>query len=333
MRPDRRRPPARPGRLPRQGAGVRLGLLFPGQGCLHEDMLPWLDDAPAAAPLLAEMQAVLGTADWRGRMIAEPGWATGNAAAQALVVGASLAAWAVLAPHLPAPAAVAGYSVGELAAFSAAGSLGAAAAVRLTRIRAALMDACEPAGPDAARSGLLSVNGLGPTALQALCARFGLEVAIRIAPDRAVVGGPRPALEAAQAAALDAGAACQRLPVALASHTGVLAPAVAPLRAAIADLGLRAPATALMCNLTGGPLRRPDELCDALAGQVAATVAWDDCMDSLAERGIDCVLEVGPGTALSRLWHQRHPAIPARALQEFGSWQGARAWVERQGLR
>ena len=65
------------------------------------------------------MAGVLG-GDWRTHM-SDTSWSQSNAIAQPLVTGASLAAWAALAPGLPRVVAVAGYSVGELAACVAAG--------------------------------------------------------------------------------------------------------------------------------------------------------------------------------------------------------------------
>ena len=73
-------------------------------------MLPWLDNCQEAAATLALMEVQLG-ADWRSRF-AESEWAHRNAVAQPLLTGLSLAAWQALAPSLPAPEVVAGYSDG-----------------------------------------------------------------------------------------------------------------------------------------------------------------------------------------------------------------------------
>ena len=79
-------------------------------------MLPWLrEDA-----IIRAMCDRLGTPDWRAAA-ADAAWAQRNQHAQALLTGLALAAWSQLAPALPSPTAVAGYSVGELAAFSVAG--------------------------------------------------------------------------------------------------------------------------------------------------------------------------------------------------------------------
>jgi [acyl-carrier-protein] S-malonyltransferase len=53
-------------------------------------------------------------------------------------------------------------------------------------------------------------------------------------------------------------------------------------------------------------------------------------MDALAEQGVACVIEVGAGTTLAKMWNQRHPDIPARALDEFRDVAGAARWIARQ---
>jgi len=55
-------------------------------------------------------------------------------------------------------------------------------------------------------------------------------------------------------------------------------------------------------------------------------------IDQLAEglaRQVVCVLEIGAGSALAKMWNERHPDIPARSIDEFGHPQGAAAWIGR----
>jgi [acyl-carrier-protein] S-malonyltransferase len=69
----------------------------------------------------------------------------------------------------------------------------------------------------------------------------------------------------------------------------------------------------------------------ALAAQIASTVQWQACMQAVAERQPHCVLEIGAGSALARLWKARYPAIAARALDEFKDLSGALRWLEKNG--
>ena len=300
---------------------MSLALLFPGQGTQHPQMLAWVDGCATAAPTLDGMTVALG-ADWRQRL-GDAAWASGNAVAQTLLTGLCTAAWQALAPRLPAPAVVAGYSVGELPAFAAAGVFGAAEAQVLAGHRAAAM-ARSVAGQD---TGLMAVGGIDDTAVSPVCARHGLAVAIVLDPDRRLLGGPQAALRAAQAEFEALGAHVTPLPIAVASHTPWMAAAVGEFAAVLEPLEFAPPSAVLVCNFSGGAVRGAAALKAALAGQLAATVPWPACMDAVAERLPKCVLEVGPGDTLSRLWNGAHPGIPARSADEFRSADAVAAWV------
>jgi [acyl-carrier-protein] S-malonyltransferase len=300
---------------------LSLALVFPGQGTQHPALLPWLDSQPEAAATLDLMAARIG-ADWRARL-ADPAWASDNTVAQCLLTGLGIAAWQCLAAQLPAPAAIAGYSVGELPAFCVAGVFDAGTALDLAQARAGSM----AASVRGLATGLLAVQGLGVPRIDSACQRHGLALAIRMAPDRVVLGGPEPALHAASAELEAAGARCTRLAIGLASHTPWMAAAADEFARRLAPLHFAAPRATLVCNLAGVAVRGEPALKAALAGQIAATVRWDRCLDTLAERGVRCVLELGPGSSLSRLWNELQPSIPARSIDEFRSPAAVAQWV------
>ena len=300
---------------------MSLALLIGGQGTQHAEMLPWLDSCPEAAPVLGLIAARLG-ADWRARL-SDTDWSQGNAVAQPLLTGLSIAAWQGLASQLGRPAVVAGYSVGELAAFCIAGAFGAEEAMTLAVERAAAMDR-STAGQ---ATGLLHVQGLDSAKMAAACERYGVSLAIRMAADRVVLGGTTKALLVAQQELSAAGADCTRLPVRVASHTPWMAQAATEFEARLDAIAMAAPLSLLVCNHTGTAERDPDRLKQALARQIASPVLWDSCMDAVAERRVRCVLEVGAGHALAKLWRQRHPEIPVRSVDDFRSAQAVVRWV------
>lgn len=306
---------------------MTLGLLFPGQGTQHAEMLRWLDARPGT-----QVKAIVERfgADWRARMSDEH-WATSNAVAQPLIVAASLAAWGAVRDALPRPAIVAGYSVGELAAVAAANVVDDADAVAFAETRAAAMDRCVPPRT----TGLLSITGAPRPAVEHWCAAnedaegHRAWVAIRIAFDQHIVGGAVDVLDAADAAFTRDGATCRRIAISLASHTPTMAPAVDALRRALDALSLRMAAIPIACDAFGRAERNVDAIREALSIQIARTVLWDDCLDTVRERGVRCVLEVGPGTSLSRMWQARCPDVPARSLDEFREAGSAIDWVLR----
>jgi len=297
---------------------MSFALLFSGQGTQHPAMLPWLADSE----IVRGMCAQLGVDDWR-RALADPHWAERNDNAQTLLTGLALAAWAQLAPMLPPPAAVAGYSVGELAAFSAAGVIDAGAAAALAPQRAEAMDRCAARAP----GGLLAVSGLPRQKLEQLRIDAGLELAIRNGAASVVLGGPIAALNHAERVAMAAGAQCTRLRVSVASHTSWMREAAESFSLALAQVPFRAPRVVLFSN-AGDRIHDARSARVALAAQIAQTVRWDECMENIMARQVHCVLEVGPGQALARMWNQRHPGVPARACDDFRSAAAIAAWLD-----
>ena len=299
---------------------MSFGLLFSGQGNQHPEMLPWIaDDAT-----VRDMCARLGVDNWRGAL-ADPAWAERNDNAQTLLTGLALAAWHQLAPHVPSPAAIAGYSVGELAAFSVAGVLHPDAAIGLAQHRARAMDECAARAP----GGLLAVTGFPSHKLDKLRVETGLAIAIRNGGDSAVLGGPVAALDRAEHMALLEGAHCTRLRVHVASHTPWMRDAAVGFARLLEDVDFHAPRVALFSN-AADRIRDAASARHALAAQIATTVRWDECMDNLMARQVRCVLEIGPGQALARMWNQRHPTVPARACDDFRSVSAVAAWLASQ---
>lgn len=303
---------------------MALAIVFSGQGMQHADMLPWLrDDA-----LPGEMASRLGRDDWRAAL-RDPDWAACNLNAQLVLTATALAAWRQIAGSLPRPVAIAGYSVGELAAFSAAGIFDADVALDIATRRALAMDRCAARAP----GGLMAVSGASTQALAAVCSNHGLDVAIRNGCFSAVLGGPLAALDRAEDDLASRGARCTRLRVGVRSHTPAMRDAADDLLRELAAIPFRRPALPLFCNARGDRIADAASARPLLAAQVATTVRWADCMEGLRARQPRCVLEIGPAQALARMWNERYPDIPARSCDEFRSAPAIAAWVQEAAAR
>ena len=309
---------------------MSYAIVFSGQGTQHPEMLPWLEstDNPASVqPVLSALQSAVGSG-WRNTL-QDSTQRQENVFAQTLITGTSLAAWAALQPFLAsAPTAMAGYSVGELAAAAAAEMLSTQDALRLARVRADCMTRCVTPF----HTGLMSISGLRHDAIDTICAglHIHLDRAIDLGVDQGIYAGTAGALHQANTAPNGlsaAGAQCKPLAISIASHSHWMTGAVQPLAAALSDLTWNAPSVALALNATGALSRQVPIICRALAAQVAQTVQWATCMEALRERGVRCVLEIGPGNALATLWNRRFPDIPARAIDDFQHPSGAARWI------
>lgn len=296
-----------------------FAIIFSGQGMQHAAMLPWLADDE----LVERTRSELGITDWRAHLN-DAGWASRNANAQVLLTGLNLAAWMQLSRSLPPPAAVAGYSVGELASFAAADVFDARIALALAGTRARAMDRCAAEAP----GGLLAVSGLPQARIERLCAESGAAIAIDNDSHAVVLGGPHAVLDVAARVAQAAGAHCTRLKVDVASHTPWMQAAVDEFAQALSTLSLRVPRLPLFSN-AADRITNGAQAARALALQIAQSVRWSSCMDNIHARQVGCVLEVGPGAALARMWNQRFPDVPARSADEFRSASAIIDWVLR----
>ena len=311
---------------------MTLAILCSGQGPQHPAMFALTADLPDAAGLFARATALLGGRDPRDLVRTESSDALHhNRTGQILCTLQALAAAVGLRAALGARPIIAGYSVGEVAAWGVAGIWSGAETLDLAARRAELMDAASPAG-----DGLLFVRGLPLATVERLCERHGAAIAIVNPGDAFVLGGSGPLLDslAEEAEALRA-ARITRLPVEVASHTPRLVAAVPAFRACLARAGTsRRPAEGarLLSGIDGAPVVDVDEGLGKLAAQVAQTVRWADCLEACREAGATAFLELGPGTALSAMAAGSQDDIPARGLEDFRTLEGARTWLARQAV-
>ena len=188
--------------------------------------------------------------------------------------------------------------------------------------------------------GLAAISGLTLEALEALLAdqgaradtaaqRSGIHVAIINGVDQLIVGGPRSALENCRARIERVGARMQMLPVSVASHTPWMRPAVAPLTDYLNRLPFNVPNMRLLSGAGGDRLADAPSAISALAAQTQHVVRWSACMDAIEEAGVNVALELGPGSALSRMLALRHPQITCRATADFRSLAAIVVWLHR----
>ena len=301
-----------------------LALLCGGQGTLSDTIFDLVADQPAAEPVFAAATACLGE-DPRTLVKARSvDQLSANRVSQILTVTSALAIHACLADLLTGETAVTGYSVGEMAAWSIAGIWSADEALRLTEIRARLMDSVS--GPDG-RLGY--VRGLDRTTLDRLLEKHRCEIAIRNPDLLFVVGGAEPDVIALCDEAATAGARSGLLAVKIASHTSRLAQACGPLQQAL-DAGKRSAISSQRILLAGGDGERiftPSQATAKLAHQIAQPIDWSATLTALSELGITRVLDLGPGHALAEMAQAFLPSIRCYAADGFHTVDGLRSWT------
>jgi [acyl-carrier-protein] S-malonyltransferase len=252
-----------------------------------------------------------------------------NRTAQLLCCTQALAAWAALDLQRTLPGeelVIAGYSVGELAAWGCAGLIAPREVLHLAIARACAMD--QAAGSD---TGMAAIRGMQRSDLESLCRTHGCEIAIVLGEDSFIVGGRRGALSALRQQAMICGA--QRitpLPIGVAAHTSCLAPASAQFRSQLYAVPIGAvmrPGVRLLCGIDGDAVLSIEAGLDKLAQQISHRLDWYACLTACREAGVTRVLELGPGRALASMSHAVLPQARCRSLDEFRTLDGVRTWL------
>lgn len=296
---------------------MRLALLFSGQGGQRPEHGQQIAaDAPAdLRQALAECAIDLAPVD--------PEKLAKNSFAQPFIFAQQMTLWSRLQAELPRPICAAGYSLGEMAACSAAGAFTPVAGLRLCVERARLMDQAAPAD-----SGMLAVLGLDEAAVASLAAEYGLAIAIHNAPRHYVVAGPRAGLDAV-APRLEAAGASRlvQLAVHTPSHTALLASAAVNFEKSLNLLPDSRLIFPVLSAIDATPARTGRAALQALARQICTRLDWANCLQTVLEMQPDVVLEIGPGNALARLFAELAPSVPVRACDDFRSHEGIVSWV------
>jgi [acyl-carrier-protein] S-malonyltransferase len=312
-----------------------LIITAPGQGAQTPGFLaPWLE-VPGVAEFMGGASELAGCDLIRYGTTASAEEIKDTAIAQPLLVATALAAAGALADSLAGSAAgslalgdvhadaTAGHSVGELAAGVLAGVLSADDAMRLVKVRGAAMAAASAVRP----TGMTAVLGGDEQMVLAAIARHGLTPANINAAGQIVAAGAISDLEAFTADP-PAGARLRPLQVAGAFHTRYMAPAVAALRFAVAEVPVSDPRLTLLSNADGGAVTTGKEWLDRIVAQVAAPVRWDLCMATMADLGVTALIELPPAGTLTGLARRALPGVAQLAIKTPDQLQAARELTE-----
>ncbi len=264
-----------------------IALLFPGQGSQTDGMREIVE---RRRPDLLELALGEVGDDLFDRA------ADGTRWAQPAIYCAALAGWEELRDRIEPPALMAGHSLGEIGALTAAGAIAADDGLRLVAARGRLM---QEAAEETGDGGMIAVRARGDrTAIDEVAAETGLQIANDNAPDQLVLSGATAALDEAETKLAERKVRAKRLPVAGAFHSRLMEPAVEPFRAVVADIDVREPDVPVLSCVTAEPF---DDIPARLVEALTSPVRWLDVMRELERRGAERYVETGPGRVLTNL--------------------------------
>jgi acyl transferase domain-containing protein len=203
-------------------------------------------------------------------------------------LGSLLLSWGVKPNYLM------GHSIGEFAAAALSGVFTLEQGLALVALRGALMQAL-PAG---AMISVAAGEDMFETPDE-------LDIAAINSPRQCVVSGPEDEVDRFAAALSEQGVHAVRLKTSHAFHSRMMAPMLDAFRDAVARIEMRPPAIPLVSTATGAPLlwetlKDPDYW----VRHVRAPVRFSDGLQTLMLRGVDLLIEVGPGRQLTGLAQQ-----------------------------
>ncbi|MEK9946388.1 MAG: ACP S-malonyltransferase [Alphaproteobacteria bacterium] len=287
---------------------MTTAFVFPGQGSQAAGMGKELADAlPEAREVFEEVDDALGlklsAIMWEGPVEtltltenAQPAlMAVSVAAARAIQKGGYDLAGKV--------AYVAGHSLGEYSALTAAGALSLADSARLLRRRGQAMQRAVPVGEGAMAALLGAEIDLAEEIAAAAAADDGVcQVANDNGGGQSVISGSRAAVDRAIEISKERGVKrAMPLPVSAPFHCALMQPAADEMAEALAEVTIESPLVPLVANVKAAAVSDAEEIRQLLVEQVTKVVRWRESVLFMRDQGVDTLVEVGAGKVLSGL--------------------------------
>ncbi len=211
---------------------------------------------------------------------------------------------------------VAGHSVGEYAAFGAAGYLSIDEAVKLTSARGKFMN-------DVAvkvNGGMAAIIGLDSDKIvETLKNVEGIVEAVNFnEPKQAVIAGQKDAIERACVALKEAGAR-RAMPLAVSGpfHSSLMQEAGEKLKEEAEKYNFQMTDIKLVANTTAEVLQNVDEIKEEIYKQSFGPVRWVETIQKLKAEGVTQIYEIGPGKVLAGLIKKIDKEIQVKNIEKL----------------
>ncbi|MGI2257601.1 ACP S-malonyltransferase [Candidatus Cardinium hertigii] len=213
------------------------------------------------------------------------------------------------------PAAVAGHSLGEIAALVANKVIAFEDGLYLIAVRSkAMQKACQ-----LCPGTMAAVLGLREEVVEAICARIRQEIVVPAnynCPGQLVVSGSQTGITLAIEALIQAGARkVIPLQVEGAFHSPLMAPAQENFATALSSISFSKGTCPIYQNVTGLPVTDPQIIKENLLQQLVAPIYWTKTIHHMVQDGISECIECGPGTVLQGLTRKIIPDLSIGSLQ------------------
>ena len=215
------------------------------------------------------------------------------------------------------PEFTAGHSLGEYSALVASGAIAFSDAVKIVRLRGKFMQEAVPVGEGA----MAAVLGVEREQLETLCEEISSGEVLTPAnfncPGQIVIAGHAKAVARAIERIKQEGKKAVLLPVSAPFHSPLMRPAGERLEKVLEEISLRDLKVPVMTNVEAELNTLKERVKGLLVAQVSSPVRWEESMRKMIEKGIEQVLEIGPGKVLSGLMKRIDGRIETKNLEDL----------------
>jgi [acyl-carrier-protein] S-malonyltransferase len=237
---------------------------------------------------------------------------------QPAMLAASIAALRVLETEKGiTPQFSAGHSLGEYSALVASGALAFPETIRIVRLRGKFMQEAVPVGEGA----MAALLGMEREQVERLCEEVSSGEVLTPAnfncPGQIVIAGHSKAVERAIERVKQEGKKAVLLPVSAPFHSPLMKPAGERLEKALEEISVNDLKIPVVTNVEAEVNTVKERVKGLLVAQVSSPVRWEESMRKMGEKGIEKVLEIGPGKVLSGLMKRIDPRIETGNLEDL----------------
>lgn len=223
-----------------------------------------------------------------------------------------LAAASVLAEKGIIPDAVAGFSLGEVAAATVAGVFSDETGFRLVCRRGELMQAAA----EQHDTSMAAVVKLTPEVVQELCGKYSAVYPVNFnCPGQITVSGLSSQMPDFFADVKAAGGRAIPLKVKGAFHSPFMNDAADAFAEELARADIKKNAVTLYSNVTACPYT--EDVVGLLSKQICSPVQWEKIIRNMIANGIDTFIEIGPGKTLTNMIKKIDPEVAVSAVTEY----------------
>jgi [acyl-carrier-protein] S-malonyltransferase len=302
------------------GGGMKVGVLFPGQGSQSVGMgVDVAANSLQARELFERASSVLGY-DLLELQRQGPEEKLRETQYSQPAIFATNVALYTAAGSVLRPVVTAGHSFGEFCSLVASGSLEFEDALRIVDERGKAMQAAA----DRARGGMTAVLGLEPARVREIAEASRAKTGGRVqlanfnSPTQIVISGDLDAVTAASEAML-AGGAKRVVPlnVSGAWHSDLMEPAIERFAAAVDAGRFKVPEFDVISNVDAQAYRDVETIKINLVRSIVQEVRWHDTAERVVSYGLDLVIEFGASGVLGPLMRRMNRAPKVMVVSDF----------------